>query len=303
MPHRLLTLGIPTRNRSGFLGDLLREIKKQALEGGVPESSLEVLVSDNASDDGTPSLLAEVARGFPHLRHWRNPVNIGPQGNYHKLVDASDGRFLWIVGDDELLLPGGLAHSLSTLETHPRCGLLLHFDVRYEPRLDRPATFAGYRDYIRECARRNPHALVEHTLTSSNIYAVDAFDRAFARAHDATDFPHMYGMARGLARNGGEILVSAHPTIRVRDQRAPAVDGAWPTDLERSWIDYLGWLRAEFDVPELRAEPAIAHIRRELFRKITRHPLRYLRDNAGALRQPKAWWWFLKRLFFHGTRK
>lgn len=295
----LLTIGIPTRNRSGYLRDLLQALETQIAQDRVTRDELEVLVSDNASTDETPALVQDIARRVPHLQYSANAQNIGPQGNYHKLVHQAAGRYLWIIGDDDLLLPGALRHTLDQLRQDPDLSLLLHFETRYDPRLRRPQRFASYREYLRECARVHPHALVEHTLTTSNIYRVAAFDRDFAKAHDGTDFPHMYGMGLGLKQAGGAIYVSAHPAIRVRDQRASPVDGLWPTDLERSWLAYLSWLRDLHEVPELRPEAAIDHIRRELLRKITRHPLQYLRDNLPALRQPRAYWWFLKRMFFH----
>ena len=299
----LLTIGIPTRNRAPYLRDLLHALETQSADPLVAECGLEILVSDNTSTDDTPAVVQSHAARLPLLRHWRNAENIGARGNYHKLVEEARGRFLWIIGDDDLLLPGGLRHSLQTLRDDAELSLLIHFDTRYDPKLARPQRLSSYRDYIRECARVHPHALVEHTLTTSNLYRLAAFDRNFARTMEATDFLHMYGMARGLQKHGGAIRISAHPTIQVREQRAPAVDAVWPTDLERSWLDYLGWLRTTFDVPELEPQSAIDHIRRVLIRKITRHPFRYIRDNLPALKQPQAWWWFLKRLFFHGRRK
>lgn len=303
MEPALLTIGIPTRNRAGYLRDLLAALEFQSRDPIVAECGLEILVSDNASTDDTGTLARSTADRLPILRYWRNDENIGARGNYHKLVHQATGRFVWIIGDDDLLLPGGLAHGLRSLRDDPDLALLILFDTRYNPRIQRPARFASYRNYIRECARVHPHALVEHTLTTSNIYRADAFDRVFAKEKEATDFLHMYGMARGLKNRGGAVQVSAFPTIQVRDSRAPAVDAVWPTDLERSWLEYLGWLRDQFDVPELRPELAIDHIRRELIRKITRHPIRYVCDNLHALKQPQAWWWFLKRLFFHGRHR
>ena len=299
MSSVLLTVGIPTRNRCGYLRDLLEALEAQVGGAGLRRDQVEVLVSDNASSDATGELGRGFASRLPHARYWCNAQNIGAQGNYHKLVDEARGRFLWIIGDDDLLLPGAVGRTVEDLEAEPGLGLLIHFDTRYDPRLRRPQRFASYAEYIRECARVHPHSLVEHTLTTSNVYRLEAFDRAFARAHDATDFPHMYGMGQGLKVHGGAVKVPAYPAIRVRDRRAPAVDGVWPTDLERSWIAYLGWLREVHGVPELEPQRAIEHIRRELMRKMTRHPLRYVRDNWHALRQPQAWVWFLRRLLFH----
>lgn len=299
----LLSIGIPTRNRAGYLGELLAALEAQVRESGVGEDELEIQVSDNASTDGTGELGAAVAARLPHLRYSRNPANLGPQGNYHKLVETARGRYRWILGDDDIVLPGALVHTLEVLRGDPGLGLIVHFETRYDPRLTRPQRFGSYREYIAECARVHPHALVEHTLTTSNVYRADVMDLGFARRHDATFFPHMYGMGEGLKRRGGAVFVSAHPAIRVRDQRAPAVDGVWPPGMEQNWLAYLGWLRECHEVPELQPSAAIDHLRRELLRKITRHPLRYLRDNLPALRQPQAWWWFLKRIVFHSRRR
>jgi glycosyltransferase involved in cell wall biosynthesis len=299
----LLTIGIPTRNRLAYLRDLVLALEAQIRADDLSSQMVEVLVSDNASQDQTRAFVEEVAARLPNLKYSRNSENLGALGNYHKLVRDARGRFIWIIGDDDLILPGALVDTLELLRADPGLGMLIHFDTRYDSKLRRPLRFASYRDYIRECARVNPHALVEHTLTSSNVYRADAFDRAFAQEKDATDFAHMYGMGRGLKLRGGAIHVSSFPAIRVRDRRAPAVDGVWPTDLERSWLNYLGWLKESFDVPELRPQSAIDHIRHDLIRKITSHPVRYIRDNLLALRQPQAWWWFLKRLLFHGRRK
>ena len=62
----LLTIAIPTYNRKNLL--------KRALESIISQlnSRIEVLVSDNASDDGTDEMMAEY---FPMIRYIKNETN------------------------------------------------------------------------------------------------------------------------------------------------------------------------------------------------------------------------------------
>ena len=70
--HRpLLTIAIPTYNRAWCLRDLLSSLASQLKD----ESRVELIVSDNASPDETPSLVQDfVARGL-RVRYLRNAEN------------------------------------------------------------------------------------------------------------------------------------------------------------------------------------------------------------------------------------
>lgn len=57
----LVSVVVPTRNRRDLLADTLRAL----LEQDLPQRSYEILVIDNASTDGTASLLRETARNSP----------------------------------------------------------------------------------------------------------------------------------------------------------------------------------------------------------------------------------------------
>jgi glycosyltransferase involved in cell wall biosynthesis len=107
----LLTIAIPTYNRSGFLGQLLDSLVEQVRS----EPRVEVLVSDNASTDGTASLIDERQRLGLRLRYLRNAENIGPDANFLQCFESASGKYVWIIGDDDLLLPGAVEHVLEYL--------------------------------------------------------------------------------------------------------------------------------------------------------------------------------------------
>jgi glycosyltransferase involved in cell wall biosynthesis len=298
MAAEFLSICIPTRNRATYLRDVLTAFQTQIEEQRLSPDTVRVYVSDNASTDGTAELVQGLAARLPHFTYWRQPQNVGAERNVLACARLGQGRFCWISGDDELINPGALAHVLQAI-ADPRLALLIMLDTGYEAGLKRPARFATYRDFAAECARVNPHLLVQHTLLTSNVFLLDRFEHAVAEAAMHTNYPHMYGILTGLLKRGGEVLVSDFPAITLREQRAPAVDGVWPANLEQSWHDYLAWQREQFNLPELRPEAALEQVRRALLARIKKHPFRFLWSNLPALVQPQAYWYFLKRLWYH----
>jgi hypothetical protein len=108
----------------------------------------------------------------------------------------------------------------------------------------------------------------------------------------------MYGLANGLIRKGGAVYLSDFPVVTVRARRAPPEDGVWPANLEKSWLEYVGWMKQELNLPELRPEAVVELARDALWQKIRRNPFKYVWNNLPALKQPQAYRWFLRRVLF-----
>jgi glycosyltransferase involved in cell wall biosynthesis len=102
MCAKKLSICIPTFNRAGVLKEALESI---LLEVNGNES-VEILVSDNASTDETPTLVQRYTARYPIIRYARNPKNEGFDGNIVACIERSEGEYLSFFSDDDLALPG-----------------------------------------------------------------------------------------------------------------------------------------------------------------------------------------------------
>jgi glycosyltransferase involved in cell wall biosynthesis len=108
----LLTIAIPTYNRGIFLAQLLEVLVPQ-LDG---ESRVELLISDNASPDNTPAIVGSIQMDGPTLVYQRNESNIGADANFLQCLNMARGEYVWIVGDDDVIVEDGLRQVLNVLD-------------------------------------------------------------------------------------------------------------------------------------------------------------------------------------------
>lgn len=109
----LLSISIPTYNRSHCLARLLTILQEQAAN----DPRVEVIVSDNASADNTREVAEDFLRRGMSLRYVQNEVNVGGDENIRRCYAMARGRYAWVFGDDDVIAPGGLQAILSLLET------------------------------------------------------------------------------------------------------------------------------------------------------------------------------------------
>lgn len=94
----MVTIGICTFNR---LNATLPEALASALAQTSPD--VEVLVCDNASEDGTDAFMA--TQDDPRLRYHRHPENIGANANFNSALAMARGRYFLMLSDDDLVDP------------------------------------------------------------------------------------------------------------------------------------------------------------------------------------------------------
>src|SRR4030095_6701459 len=98
----LLSICIPTYNRAERLRVMLQAVLPQV---AAHADKVELWISDNASSDHTPQVVAD-AHVLGPLQYSRNSSNLGIVGNLITLTsELARGEFVWGLGDDDLLRP------------------------------------------------------------------------------------------------------------------------------------------------------------------------------------------------------
>lgn len=102
----LFTISIPTYNRADYLRKNLEQLRSELM--GIPVGTVDILVSDNCSEDDTRSVVeAAAAAGVP-LMYVRNDKNVGWGPNFFQCFDLAKGKYVLLLGDDDLLVDGAL---------------------------------------------------------------------------------------------------------------------------------------------------------------------------------------------------
>src|ERR1051325_3578852 len=90
-----VSIGLPVYNGARYLAPTLDAILAQTY------TDFELIISDNASTDGTETICRDYAARDPRIRYLRQPQNIGAPPNHNFLVEQARGElFKWAAHDD-----------------------------------------------------------------------------------------------------------------------------------------------------------------------------------------------------------
>ena len=109
-----LSICIPTFNRAAHLCNVLNSFIQCGL-GNLPE--VQICVSDNCSKDETKQVVIE-AQKLLNINYQVNKSNLGFARNMLEAVQMADGQFVWVLGDDDLLMPGACEKIIALITKH-----------------------------------------------------------------------------------------------------------------------------------------------------------------------------------------
>lgn len=101
---------VPTRNAESFVEATLAALASQTYP------CFQVLVSDDASTDGTVSICETFAATDSRFRVIRQENHLGWAGNVNALLRAARGEYLFFAAHDDLLAPAYVASLVQALE-------------------------------------------------------------------------------------------------------------------------------------------------------------------------------------------
>ena len=116
----VLSICIPTYNRASSLGKCLLSI----FESNLNFNDVEICVSDNGSSDETSSIVETFFKNR-NFFYERNQVNLGIPLNFLKVVSMAKGKYVWLLGDDDVVSADGIKHILKTIESNKNTDFFL----------------------------------------------------------------------------------------------------------------------------------------------------------------------------------
>ena len=110
----LLSIVIPTFNREKYIDLSLKQILKEEelLNHGV----IELIVSDDCSSDKTEKLVKSYISKGASIQFSRNKKNLGLDGNVAKTINQANGKYVLVLGDDDLFIDGAIQWLVNTLK-------------------------------------------------------------------------------------------------------------------------------------------------------------------------------------------
>jgi glycosyltransferase involved in cell wall biosynthesis len=111
----LLSICIPIYNRVEFLKRHLERLYEDKV---LFETQVQLIVSDNCSTDNLLAICEEYQEKGLVLYYHRNDVNLGADGNFEWCFNHVRGKYVWLLGSDDILENGVLRKVVNILATN-----------------------------------------------------------------------------------------------------------------------------------------------------------------------------------------
>lgn len=120
---KALSICIPTFNRPEKIFNLLNLILPQ-----IKKSNVEIVVTDNSSNDETEKKLELVVKQNSNISYFRNNRNIGFAKNLKKAIFYSSGNYIWLLSDDDTPNPKSIKKILNAIELKKKGWIFFNFE-------------------------------------------------------------------------------------------------------------------------------------------------------------------------------
>lgn len=155
-----LSIIIVNWNTQAMLRDCLASVV-----GGIATLHVEIIVVDNASQDGSPEM---VQREFPHVHLIRNTTNLGFAAANNQALALASGRNILLLNSDTIVLGDVLTQSVAYLDEHSTVGVMgcrvLNTDGSLQPTCSRFPTLINLMLFATGLDRLGPRGLFDRYL-------------------------------------------------------------------------------------------------------------------------------------------
>jgi glycosyltransferase involved in cell wall biosynthesis len=100
-------------NGAEYLAETLDSLRAQTF------ADCEIVISDNASSDGTAEICRRYAARDSRIRYSRNEVNVGANRNFNRVVALATAPYFKLANADDLCAPDLIRRCVEVLDRHP----------------------------------------------------------------------------------------------------------------------------------------------------------------------------------------
>jgi GT2 family glycosyltransferase len=181
----MLTVGVPVYNGERFLERCLQNLCDEELD-------YRVVISDNASDDGTQEIARDFASRDARLQYIRHAESVGGVRNFSSLIDVVESEFFAWRAYDDLGSPGYFTQLVNRLEERPECTLAVG-GLRYEDSDGHPPSPRMVPSHLPDDPDERRRVLFR-VMAPSWMYGVFRRNELRRRFHDVVE-AYPYGWA------------------------------------------------------------------------------------------------------------
>jgi glycosyltransferase involved in cell wall biosynthesis len=232
-----------TYNRASLLKDCVESILNQSFP------NFEIIISDNCSDDDTE----KVSSSFDdkRIRYFKNEKNLGLRGNLEAGTSHADGEIVFLMGDDDILLPGALDSTYKAFQKHPEAGMVTRPYYWFMENVTVPVrAVLPFNNGINTVVTvHSDRALIRAIFETAGQISGLAFRRSLMRVpfHPDIFTTHLYLFADMLKQAPAVILKDFTVAVRVGESMCrhnPEIYVKSPTE---SWMEMFEIIYAEQD--------------------------------------------------------
>jgi glycosyltransferase involved in cell wall biosynthesis len=212
-----LTVLLPTYNRAASLPRAIESVLGQT------RGDLELLISDNASEDDTEVVCRCFAERDPRVRYFRQPVNLGPIGNFNWLLAQAHTDFVLMLADDDWLDADYLERCVAIIEGDPSLSIVTGATRYYEG--EAPPDLVLNTNLTDASGARRVLRYLRHSWSSAAFYGV----LRTSAARNALPIPNVMG-ADWLFVSA---LAFAGPVLTTQETHLNRARGGTSADFQR----------------------------------------------------------------------
>lgn len=221
-----LSICIPTYNRAGYLKECLNSILI-AVAGY--EREIEIVISDNASTDGTGDVIRAFQGTHPWIRYHRNEKNIGADRNIYAVATMGEGEYIWVIGDDDKIEPEAIERVFEKSSSGYKL-VICNYSI-----WDKSFSIMKKKDGLhigKDQSFEDRNELLKRCNLHLGYISSVVIDRAtfFKLTHDEYwkfidyGFPFMYAIYAGIAQENCRAVYISDPIVCNRSENSGSYD-------------------------------------------------------------------------------